>query len=232
MGNDVFQVQNLTQKKPIRHGIVVDWDAMERLWHHIFYNELRVAPDDHPIMLTDAPFSPTTNREKATEILFEAFGAPALHMATTALLSLYSCGMTSGLVIGSGAGVSYTCPIQEGKELLSEVRNFAMDYRLPDAMATDSLQKVGPMYRPLVLSRVLVCGDTSKLPGFPERIQAELRASNPGNNKVKVLAAPHRKISSWVGGSILTSLKGFQSLWLKKEDYLEKDACLAHCKFF
>lgn len=100
------------------------------------------------------------------------------------------------------------------------------------AMATDSLQKVGPMYRPLVLSRVLVCGDTSKLPGFPERIQAELRASNPGNNKVKVLAAPHRKISAWVGGSILTSLKGFQSLWLKKEDYLEKGACLAHCKFF
>lgn len=81
------------------------------------------------------------------------------------------------------------------KELLSEVRNFAMDYRLPDgqvitlgrerfrapeimftpsifgyksqvihAMATDSLQKVGPMYRPLVLSRVLVCGGTSKLP--------------------------------------------------------------------
>ncbi|MGH0126398.1 UNVERIFIED_CONTAM: hypothetical protein FKN15_041458 [Acipenser sinensis] len=66
MGNDVFQVQNLTKKKPIRHGIVVDWDAMERLWHHIFYHELRVAPDDHPIMLTDAPFSPTTNREKAT----------------------------------------------------------------------------------------------------------------------------------------------------------------------
>lgn len=36
MGNDVFQVQNLTKKKPIRHGIVVDGDAMERLWHHIF----------------------------------------------------------------------------------------------------------------------------------------------------------------------------------------------------
>ena len=98
---------------PIEHGSVRDWQDMEHIFRYIF-EDLKVNPREHPVLLTEAPLNPIQNRIRLAEMMFDAFNVPSLFFQSTAVLSLYARGMTTGVVLDVGDGVSSAQAIYEG----------------------------------------------------------------------------------------------------------------------
>lgn len=111
-------------KYPIEHGVVNDWDDMERIWNWVYTEGLKALSEEHPVLLTEAPLNPRQNRDVAAQIFFETFNVPAFFTSVQAVLSLwveidptdprYSTGRTTGIVLDSGDGVTHAVPVFEG----------------------------------------------------------------------------------------------------------------------
>ncbi len=140
IGDEAMQKRGiLNLQYPIAAGIVESWEDMEKVWHHTFYNELRIAPEEAlGVLLTEAPRNPKANREKMVTIMFETFQVKNVYVALQAVMSLYAAGRTTGLVADAGDGVSHTIPVFEGFSIPHAVEKMEIAGRV----LTDWMQKL------------------------------------------------------------------------------------------
>jgi len=110
----------LRLRRPVEHGIVTNWDNIEKILHHTFYNELRVGPEEHPVLLAEAVDNPSSNRERMTQLMFETWDVPHLCLQSTAQLALYAAGRVEGCVVESGLATTRVSCLQEQKLLSSQ----------------------------------------------------------------------------------------------------------------
>jgi actin-related protein 3 len=119
---------------PIRHGLIENWDSMERLWQRCMFDYLRCEPEEHAVVLTEPPLNPPENREYAAEVMFETYNVPALYIAVQAVLALVaswtvkdaSSRSLTGTVIDSGDGVTHVIPVADGYVIGSCIKHIPL----------------------------------------------------------------------------------------------------------
>jgi len=311
VGDDAMELRGVLKLLfPIEHGIIQDWVAMEKIWEYIFYIDLNVKPSNHPVLLTEAPLNPKTNRERMAEVMFETFNVPACYVAMQAVLSLCATGRTTGCVIDIGDGVTHIVPIYEGfalthaikrldiagrdvtshlqrllrqkgylfttsaeKEIVREIKEnlcyIAIDPEKEIAFSKKSMEIekeyilpngeiieigierfIAPecLFNPSLIgkemesiedvlikaisecdvdlkrefySNIVLSGGSTMFPGIKPRLTKEIKEKIPESIDLKIIAPPERMLSVWIGGSILTSLKNFEKMWITQSEYKE-----------
>lgn len=114
--------QFLNLSHPIENGVIRDWDSMTALWEHMFTDALQVDPKQHRVLLTEAPMNPRKNRERMVETMLETFEVSGANVSIQAVLTLYAQGLTTGVVVDSGDGVTHIVPIYDGYALPHQTR--------------------------------------------------------------------------------------------------------------
>ena len=104
----------LAIKYPIEFGFILNMDDMELVLSYTMHDQLGICPQDHPVLLSQAPFNPKSTRESVTQIMFEQFDVPAFSLQTSAVLVLHSTERSTGVAVDLGGGAFTASVVIDG----------------------------------------------------------------------------------------------------------------------
>ncbi|KAK9365686.1 actin family [Lipomyces kononenkoae] len=113
-GSEASAVRTMLQiSYPMENGIIKNWEDMGHLWDYAFYERMKIDPTGKKILLTEPPMNPLSNRETMVDTMFEKYNFGGVYVAIQAVLALYAQGLSSGVVVDSGDGVTHIVPVYE-----------------------------------------------------------------------------------------------------------------------
>jgi centractin len=117
VGNDAMKMRGVLKvSHPIQRGNIMDWNGYYEILNYIFYSLLRIESlAFYPVLYIEQPFIPKETKEYIARVLYETHKVESLMMVPSPLLSIFSVGLTNGLVIESGDGTTWIVPIINGQ---------------------------------------------------------------------------------------------------------------------
>ena len=128
VGRDAAKMRGVLKiKRPIERGAIMDWNDFYEILNYCFYSLLRI-PDlsQYPVLYTEPTFLQKETKEYLARVLFETHRVKSLIMVPTTILSMFSVGLTSGLVVESGDGITWICPIINGQIVDQSVQKLTL----------------------------------------------------------------------------------------------------------
>ncbi len=128
VGDDAMKMRGVLKVSyPIQRGQIMDWNNYYEILNHIFYNLLRIENlSSHPVVYAEHPFVQKEVKEYIARVLFETHRVKSLMMIPSSLLSIFSVGLTTGLVVESGDGITWVVPIIGGKIVYQAVQRIEL----------------------------------------------------------------------------------------------------------
>ncbi|XP_004515315.1 actin-related protein 4 isoform X1 [Cicer arietinum] len=134
---------------PLKDGIVADWDIVDSIWEHAFSREcLLIDPKEHPMLLAEPSSNAQQQRERAAELMFEKYKAPALFLAKNAVLTSFASGRATSLVVDSGGGSTTVAPVHDGYVLQKAVATSPIGGEFLTDCLMKSLESKGIVMKP------------------------------------------------------------------------------------
>ncbi|CAI5518222.1 unnamed protein product [Closterium sp. Naga37s-1] len=124
----------------VSNGLLSDWEGVAAIWEHALKDRLLVDPKEHAVLLAEPSFNPPAAREKTVQLMFETLGSPAVFLARNAVLTSFSCGKATSLVVDSGFSSTTVAAVHDGYVLQKSLRRSPV---AGDALTEFLLRSVG-----------------------------------------------------------------------------------------
>ncbi|ODV61201.1 actin-related protein 2 [Ascoidea rubescens DSM 1968] len=122
-GYEAQKIRSILQiSYPMENGIIKNWEDMQHLWDYSFYEKMQIDPHGKKVLLTEPPMNPLRNRERMCEIMLENYQFSGVYVAIQAVLALYAQGLSSGVVVDSGDGVTHIVPVYDSVVLTHQTK--------------------------------------------------------------------------------------------------------------